>query len=356
MKKNFKKYFYVGSAFIAIAVIAILFSKTNIDQYDKNSNTVPLIPSPSTKTENDSPLTDSIPPAKNLTPSELGSYSIENNVLVYKDQRGITKKIDTGSEKVVNFHLKNKTILITTGSIYGSSKSYYLYLIDSDKTIPLQIQKISPIVSVSQNSDGSKVGVLGNYDSSKDTANLYLYDTKNNTITLTSSGLHKNSILFIDDKNIAISSIKHQKEPNVTFDIYDSSKNETLIKNVATGEHAMCVTNKNLYFLNYTTKSIDIFNIEKKSIQNSQSGAISPESFLLCGENNLVSLVATDQNIETNFYTGQLATKTESKNLKNVNDQIFIQAYIENNKLFFKYLDKKTDQLYLKEIQSTPEL
>lgn len=327
-----KNYLYLASAILMVIWISLLSSKTKITK-NQNTETIPVINDNSKKQQ--ITKVSEISPAANLTPYNLGEYSIKNNKLIFTLPEGNGYEIDTQNNPVTNFEINGSSIIITTGELYSTQSGYFLHNIEINKTTKINTKNLEPIVSISSTSDSKTVAIVGNLKKKEYKMSVYLYNPNTEQKTLINSNVSRNFSRFTNKNILLLGKTIDKNEPNLIFDIYDTTSNSYLAKDILSSQKATCSNTSDLFYLDYKTKSIKKINFVSKKTEDLKFNVDSKNVEIFCDE-TLLYIVSNNKNeIKTKKITlNDLKIEEKNKNLSK--NQVYIQTYLQNKKISIK--------------------
>ncbi len=342
-KKINSKYFYIGSTILMLIIIFIFSTKNKIIT-TKNNNTEPIIPTQSIKSSKDIALSDVIP-AANTTPFNLGNYSIKNKKLIFTLPEGNGYEVDTNSEPVSDFKINGNSLIITTGEVYSTPSAYYIHDITTANTYKMEINKVKPIVDITAFSDIKNVYLLGSYKNKNYTMSLYSNDLTTGKNSLILSNISRNYLKSLDNDNLILGKEIDKSEPNFYFDVYDAKNTKYLKNNVLTAKKTICSNNDSVFYLNYKDNKIIRFNYKKIEENILDINIDSGTPLTLCDDNRLTILQTKENKIKIQNVFLNKPDQSNNNEFSLKDNQLFIEAFLNNGTLIFKFYDK-TDRSY----------
>ena len=335
-----KKILYPLLFVLLIAWISLLFSKTNFSK-PKSVNTFPVINSPESTSSSKITTLSQITPNSNITPLGNSTVSVQNNQLTIT-QNGSSKNTNF-NQSVINFSLDNNYIIVTTGQMYSENVSYSAVDPSNLQATTIKSDKITPITSLSISPNGQFVALLGNYDSQKNTSNLYLKNLSTNQNSLTLSKTNYNTVKYINDKQILVGYYSDGNEPNYTFGIFDLTTNKLTTSSYKSSPKTTCFNNNILAYYDFSSKSLKSITLSDFSTKEIKYIFPNLSTWLLCSNSHIYAISPTSDKVSTRKINleNQDSQTIDTK----LSQTIFIQPFINNDKLVIKTL-YQTNKIY----------
>lgn len=320
--------------------ISFLYSQTNLSK-SKTTNVFPVISTPESTGSSKVINIAQINPAQNITPLRDSTVSIQNKQLTLS-QNGSSKKADI-NQSVITFTPDNNYLLVTSGQMYSKNISYSLVNPTNLEVTNIQTDKLTPVTSLSVSPNGQLVAILGNYNSLKNTSNLYLKNLSSNQNSLLLSNTKYNTVKYLNDKQILVAYYSDSNEPNYTFGVFDLATNKLSDNTYRSSPKSTCFNSKIIAYYDFSSKSIKSLNLNDFSIKETKFSFPNFSTWLLCSENDIYAISPDLNKVSTRKIN--TISQTGKDIITQLDQTVFIQPFINNNKLIIKTLNQK-DQTY----------